>query len=139
VPASVVSTGLPTLVLPVRELDSLRRARPDPGQLGTALAEAPGRPVTLYVVSHEAEGHWRARCFTPLVAGGEDAATGSAAGPLAAFAERFFGEAAIDIDQGIEMGSPSRLSAACDRDRVVVSGAVQLIGTGEVRLPVGSS
>jgi trans-2,3-dihydro-3-hydroxyanthranilate isomerase len=137
-PTWVVSTGLPTLVLPVRSLAALARAKPDLDRLAVALRELPGQPITLYVVCSIEPGRWRARCFTPAVAGGEDSATGSAAGPLAAYAARFAGDSSLAIDQGSEMGSPSQLAATCDGDRVVVSGVVRVIGSGEVRLPVNS-
>lgn len=130
----VVSTGLPTAVLPVRGEDVLGRARPDLRLVQDALAGPPAA-VTLYVVARAARGRWRARCFTPAVAGGEDAATGSAAGPLAAYTAAFAGESAIDIDQGVEMGSPSQLSARCDAGRVVVAGRVHIVGGGNLRLP----
>ncbi|MCX4028191.1 PhzF family phenazine biosynthesis protein [Endozoicomonas sp. SM1973] len=62
-------------------------------------------------------GGWRLRMFSPAYGVAEDAATGSAAGPLALHLCRYgfaeFGEN-IKITQGVEMGRPSRMNAvAC--------------------------
>ena len=73
----------------------------------------------------------------------EDAATGSAAGPLAAFLARHgriaFGEQ-IEISQGAEIGRPSTLYARvegdADRiDRVLVGGSAVTVARGEFTLP----
>ncbi|WP_020412661.1 PhzF family phenazine biosynthesis protein [Microbulbifer variabilis] len=57
---------------------------------------------------------WRLRMFSPAYGVAEDAATGSAAGPLALHLSRYglvkFG-AEIKITQGVEMGRPSRMNA----------------------------
>ncbi len=136
-PAAVVSTGLATLVLPVSGLDALARARVDLAALGRALESMPGQPVTCYVVVALGGDEWRARCFTGKVAGGEDAATGSAAGPLTAYASDRLGTRAIAISQGEEIASPSRLYGRIVGARVPVAGAVRVIGEGTVELPAG--
>jgi trans-2,3-dihydro-3-hydroxyanthranilate isomerase len=139
-PAEVISTGLPTLVLPVRELAVLGRIGADLTALGPALAGAGA--VTCYLVAlpgPASGGRWRARCFTDRVAGGEDAATGSAAGPLAAYAHRHLGLPSIEVDQGLELGSPSRLRARVEGDHVVVGGNVRVLGNGVVSLPASGA
>ncbi|MDA8040046.1 MAG: hypothetical protein M0Z69_13015 [Actinomycetota bacterium] len=84
---------------------------------------------------------WRARCFTDQVAdqvaGREDAATVSAAGPLAACVSHRLSDGAAEITEGIEMGCPSFLSASRDGDKAVVPGSMQVPGTGTLRLPAG--
>lgn len=142
--AEVISTGLPTVVLPVAGEDVLRQALPDAAALARALGDLrTDGVVTLYLVAMTEEAaadepsRWRARCFSPQVAGSEDAATGSAAGPLAAYSSHQLSGGAVEITQGVEMGCPSFLSASCDGDRVVVSGSVQILGTGTIRLPTG--
>lgn len=60
---------------------------------------------------------WRMRMFSPAYGVAEDAATGSAAGPLAVHLARHglipFGQR-IEIMQGVEMGRPSRMYARAD-------------------------
>ena len=59
----------------------------------------------------------RARMFSPLSGTIEDAATGSAATPLAALLLSLGNadEARYDITQGVEMGRPSLLACAARR------------------------
>jgi trans-2,3-dihydro-3-hydroxyanthranilate isomerase len=91
-----------------------------------------------------AEGsRWKTRVFVPGAGVPEDAATGSAAGPLAIHLARHgrirFGEE-IEISQGTELGRPSRLYAVTegegDRiDRVRVGGCAVVVARGEFRIP----
>jgi trans-2,3-dihydro-3-hydroxyanthranilate isomerase len=85
---------------------------------------------------------WKTRMFWP---GGEDAATGSAAGPLAVHLCRHglveWGEW-IEISQGSEIGRPSTLFALGDgregkTTRVLVGGRAVVVARGEFRLPTG--
>jgi trans-2,3-dihydro-3-hydroxyanthranilate isomerase len=87
------------------------------------------------------EHRWKTRMFS---AGGigEDAATGSAAGPLACHLARHgrieWG-AEIEISQGAEIGRPSTLYARADggdglTDRVEVGGSAVVVARGEFRL-----
>ncbi|MGV9881169.1 PhzF family phenazine biosynthesis protein [Streptomyces sp. NPDC003006] len=61
--------------------------------------------------------HWRARMFSPAYGVVEDAATGSAAGPLAIHLARHglsaYGEG-LQILQGVEMGRPSLMLATAE-------------------------
>jgi trans-2,3-dihydro-3-hydroxyanthranilate isomerase len=61
--------------------------------------------------------HWKNRMFAPAHGVNEDAATGSAAGPLAIHLARHgrieFGQE-IEISQGTEIGRPSKLFARAD-------------------------
>ena len=84
----------------------------------------------------------RTRMFGPGVGVAEDPATGSAAGPLAVHLARHgrtaFGEW-IEIDQGVEIGRPSRLRARADAGpggvtAVRVGGAAVEVARGEYHL-----
>jgi trans-2,3-dihydro-3-hydroxyanthranilate isomerase len=128
----VVSTGLPTLIVLVLDDDSIGRAAPDFELIEHLLAGCGA--VNLYIAWHDGAGHAHARMFTRLVEGGEDPATGSAAGPLCAYlAARGQGDR-VAIDQGIEMGRPSRLDAQVDGDRIRVGGSVVPLIEGSVSL-----
>ncbi|HXF97030.1 MAG TPA: PhzF family phenazine biosynthesis protein [Gaiellaceae bacterium] len=89
-----------------------------------------------------AGGSWKTRMFWPSAGIPEDAATGSAAGPLACHLARHglvpWGEE-IEIRQGEELGRPSLLYAraeAVDGEiaRVEVGGAAVVVGRGELTL-----
>ena len=75
-----------------------------------------------------------ARMFAGDLPGGEDAATGSAAGPFGAYLNARLGLESVSIDQGVEMGSPSRLEVDLS-EGIVLSGSVWLISTGEIDVP----
>jgi len=87
-------------------------------------------------------GRWKTRMFSPQYGVGEDAATGSAAGPLACHLARHgliaWGDE-IEISQGAEIGRPSMLYARADGadgliDRVEVGGSAVIVARGEFRL-----
>ncbi len=131
----VVSTGLPALVLPIRDVAFLAEVRLDGPALNAAMTLANGaRPVTCYVVAETGPGRWQARSFGTDLAGGEDPATGSAAGAFGAWLKERSGETRLEIEQGVEMGCPSLLRVDTS-DGVVVSGDVQIIGEGTLTLP----
>jgi trans-2,3-dihydro-3-hydroxyanthranilate isomerase len=86
---------------------------------------------------------WKTRMFAPSHGVTEDAATGSAAGPLAIHLARHgriaFGEQ-IEISQGVEIGRPSTLYAQADGsadalERVTVGGSAVVVARGDFRLP----
>jgi trans-2,3-dihydro-3-hydroxyanthranilate isomerase len=131
-PPQVVSTGLETLIAPVASVACVERAEPDL-ELVETLAERHGFR-TFYLVCLREEGSARARMFAKGVVGGEDPATGSAAGPLCAYlAERGWGER-VEITQGVEMGRPSRLLAEMEDGRPRVGGDVVRVIEGELLL-----
>jgi trans-2,3-dihydro-3-hydroxyanthranilate isomerase len=85
---------------------------------------------------------WKTRMFCPGAGVAEDAATGSAAGPLALHLARHgriaFGEE-IEIRQGAQVRRPSVLYARVDgtperTDRVLCGGQAVLVARGEYRL-----
>ena len=86
---------------------------------------------------------WKVRMFSPLDGVGEDAATGSAAGPLACHVGRHgvvpWGEE-IEIEQGTEIGRPSALYARAtgsgdEIESVEVGGSAVVVARGEFKLP----
>jgi trans-2,3-dihydro-3-hydroxyanthranilate isomerase len=87
---------------------ALSELRPD----HRALAAFPDMAVNCFA---GAGARWRTRMFSPAYGVVEDAATGSAAGPLAIHLARHglarYG-AAVEITQGVEIGRPSLMIAA---------------------------
>lgn len=143
--AILAAVGAPESVLPVETYNNGRvRAYvqltseqgvasliPDP----QALRKFPDLGVVCFAPT---DGAWVARVFSPSQGFGEDAATGSAAGPIAVHLARHghirFGER-IEIRQGAQMGRPSILYAQADGDgdrieRVEVSGSALIVARG---------
>jgi trans-2,3-dihydro-3-hydroxyanthranilate isomerase len=86
---------------------------------------------------------WKTRMFAPGAGVAEDPATGSAAGPLACHLARHgriaWGQE-IEIEQGVELGRPSRLVARANGsgagiESVEVGGSAVVVARGEFRLP----
>jgi len=128
-PLQVVSTGVPFLYVPLRSLAAVAACRPDAAGLA-ALFEG-DTPAALLVFALEklapdATAH--ARMFGPHAMGiPEDAATGGAAGPLGAYLARRGGlpdgsEARFIVEQGVEMGRPSRILVEVSRQGEGIAG-----------------
>jgi trans-2,3-dihydro-3-hydroxyanthranilate isomerase len=126
--------------------EALGRAAPDIERFRDAArtytAMGPNR-LPLYLYARDGQS-LRARMFSPLSGTVEDAATGSAATPLAALLLSLTPdtasdtEARYDITQGIEMGRPSRLLCsarrAADGIRASVGGTCVPVLRGDVSL-----
>jgi trans-2,3-dihydro-3-hydroxyanthranilate isomerase len=139
-PAQVVSTGLPHLIVPARDEASVAAAEREPRSL-QALLEAAGTDA-IYLFASDEEGTAKARMFDVTRGIGEDPATGSAAGPLGAYlaARGVAGmPGSVSIRQGEELGRPSVLRAEVERDgaswSVHVGGGVRIVGDGAFDLP----
>ena len=121
---------------------ALAKAMPDIGKFraaAQAYTAAGADRLPLYLYAHEGQG-LRTRMFSPLSGTIEDAATGSAATPLAALLLSLGAgtERRYDIVQGVEMGRPSRLLATARRTadgiRASVGGHCVPVLKGEVSL-----
>ena len=109
----VYSAGTPFCFVPVSGLEAIARAKPDARKL--TAASAGGRGAWLYTrETRDCESAVHARMFSALMPGLEDPATGSAAAAFAGVAHAFEkpedGEHALVIEQGYEMGRPSRIT-----------------------------
>jgi trans-2,3-dihydro-3-hydroxyanthranilate isomerase len=132
-PPQLASTRLPTLIVPVAEPDALGRASPNFDAIEGLLG---ADPPNFYLVCWDpGAARARARMFYRGVVGGEDPATGSAAGPLCAYLHERTGARGVRITQGEEMGRPSELETAIEGDRIRVGGSVIPLIDGEVELP----
>ena len=138
VPMQVVSTGLPHLMVPVRDLETLRRAERSAEGVAEVCRRVGGESMYLFA---ETKDGVTARMFDWETGVGEDPATGSAAGPLGAFLarHRLAGmPGAVRVRQGEQVGRPSLLevevSAEGNSWRVVVEGGVAIVGEGTFRL-----
>ena len=123
--------------------EALRRAVPDMARFREAWPAFPhlgARRLPVYLYAQDGPGRLRARMFSPLSGTVEDAATGSAATPLAAMLLALSGgeHAVFNITQGVEMGRPSVLRAtahrAVDGVRASVGGSCVRMFEGCVRL-----
>ncbi len=138
VPIQVARTGLPFLFVALRDAQAVDRATSN----AAALAEFPHH---FFIFARVGPQRLYSRMFAPHTAGiAEDPATGSASGPLGAFAvEHGLVERAAHVsilsEQGTKMGRPSFVRIAleyaggADRpSRIEVGGAVVPVVSGEL-------
>ncbi|MGH9324057.1 MAG: PhzF family phenazine biosynthesis protein [Vicinamibacteria bacterium] len=121
-PAQVVSTAVPQLMVPARSLNQLGRIELDLVAMRQVLRETESDCFMIFTrecVHPEATVH--ARMFAPGLGVVEDPATGSASGALGAYlVKRRLVEARptarILVEQGYEMGRPSAIHVEVDAD-----------------------
>lgn len=130
-PVEVYRNGPRHVFVGLPDVPALSAIRPDL----RALAEHPDLAANCFAGSGT---RWRMRMFSPAYGVAEDAATGSAAGPLAVHLARHghtpFGTS-IEILQGVEMGRLSRMHATAHGtpahvDRVDVAGSAVVVARG---------
>lgn len=134
-PVEIYRNGPRHVYVGLPDIAALSRVRPDLG----ALADHPDLAANCFA---GAGNRWRMRMFSPAYGVAEDAATGSAAGPLALHLARHglvgYGEQ-IEIRQGVEMGRPSTMLARVNGtpqrvDRVEVAGSAIVVARGTLYL-----
>jgi trans-2,3-dihydro-3-hydroxyanthranilate isomerase len=115
-PSQIVSTGLPFAIVPIRDSKALANLKPDLVR-ASALLEGTGARFC-YFISPERQGRLEVRARM-LFYGGEDPATGSAAGCAVSWLVRH-GLATSDeqvvIYQGVEARRPSEICVRATRD-----------------------
>ncbi len=143
------SAGVPFIYVPLRDLDALGQAAPGAGLSAALAAEEPHTGVYLFVAPDppDDQAPVRSRMFAPGMGIVEDAATGSAAGPMGVYLARrdmlatgANGRGALTIVQGVEMGRRSEITVELQFGagaviHVRVAGAAVVVATGGFILP----
>jgi trans-2,3-dihydro-3-hydroxyanthranilate isomerase len=137
------TAGVPYILVPVHDLKVAARARLDPiawsERTGPAEAHSPGAYVYCReTVQHDCAFH--ARMFAAHLGIVEDPATGSAAaafaGAIVHFDEPVEGPSRYWIEQGMEMGRPSRIRLELDIEEAAIAAA--RIGGHAVKVAEGT-
>ena len=148
-----VSTGVPFLMVPVRTVEALSRAKLDLAKWSKALGQAWAQDVFLFAETASSRkrsgvasgsGELRARMFAPPMGIAEDPATGSACACLGGYlgwrANVEDGTTVrYTVHQGVEMGRPSVLHVEADVSAggvtaVRVGGASVIIASGTLHI-----
>lgn len=138
-PVEAYDNGLGHVFVALGSATEVAALRPDWGALSAR--ELVGALIGVNVFAGSG-GRWTTRMFSPVDGVGEDAATGSAAGPLACHLARHgwigWGDE-IEISQGADIGRPSTLHARAtgqgdEIEAVEVGGAAVVVARGEFRL-----
>lgn len=126
-PKQVVSTGAPHLLVHIRDRAAIDRAKPDVGRLAGLVRSVGGQGCYLFVLDPLI-----ARFFNPVAGIPEDPATGSAAGPLAAFliANKVVDTGTVVVEQGHGLDRPSRIEVRVQGDTVEIIGRCVVTARG---------
>lgn len=140
--------GVNHVLVPIRSLGAISRARPEPDLLEALNLPGEHPGCFLFTLDRAERGaDIHGRMFAPAMGIAEDPATGSAAGPLGVYLLRHgrltpdeTGQTRVRLEQGVEMGRPSALdiaiSGSADNiEDVRVGGSSVLMIEGELLLP----
>lgn len=139
-PISLVSTGVPFVIVPVTGLKAIKRINVDQPSLAKLLKETDSTVILVFSPeTYSKENDLNVRVLGLVNNIPEDPATGSGNGCLAAYLvkQRYFGKDEIDIrvEQGYEINRRSllllRAKKASNAIEVNVGGKVQFIAKGE--------
>lgn len=138
------SCGVPYFFIPLRDRAALARARLDRAVWDRAFSSAWAPHLFPYTLDAGDSADVRARMFAPALGIVEDPATGSAAAAMAGLLAPQLPDSGrvlrFVIDQGVEMGRPSRMEVEADRDGTAISavrvgGASVLVSEGTMEIP----
>jgi trans-2,3-dihydro-3-hydroxyanthranilate isomerase len=137
---SLFTAGAPYLFVPVRSIEAIGRARPVDMRWN-----ADGGPATFLYTREVVDAHaaYHARMFAGDWGVTEDPATGSAAAAFAgvtvAFDRPGDGERVLTIEQGFEMGRPSRIALGLEIEggelrSASIGGSAVIVSSGALEL-----
>jgi trans-2,3-dihydro-3-hydroxyanthranilate isomerase len=140
-PVQEISTGLPFFIVPVKDLNSIRKTQVNRTPFFAFIKHREAKAFLLFCPeTYETGHHLNVRVYVDYFGIPEDPATGSANGCLAAYLlqHRYFGKESIDItvEQGYEINRHSLLYLRAekkeDRFRIQVGGKVQMVAEGNL-------
>lgn len=136
-----VSTGAPFIIVPLKTLDALKRARIEREKFLDLVENTEAKSILIFCPETRKKGnHLSVRVFVEYYGIPEDPATGSGNGCLAAYLSKYqyFGKSSVDIrvEQGYEVGRPSLLLLRAEEKEgeisVSVGGKAFMVAKGEL-------
>jgi trans-2,3-dihydro-3-hydroxyanthranilate isomerase len=122
---ALANAGLKMLLVPVRDLDVLARARP------VEVLRIEGA-AGLYCFTAAGAGRFQARGFFPGAGIPEDPGTGSAVAALGLYLSDRLGPVDGEVHQGVEMKKPCRIFLRAEPERASIGGRCRLVFTGRL-------
>jgi trans-2,3-dihydro-3-hydroxyanthranilate isomerase len=139
-PIEDVSTGLPFLIVPVKNLAAVKKAKINQENFSTFIEGTRAQAILVFSrETYHSQNDLNARVFVDVYGIPEDPATGSANGCLAGYLvkHRYFGDSCIDIkvEQGYEIQRQSLLHVKAEENNgafsINVGGNVVKVAKGE--------
>jgi PhzF family phenazine biosynthesis protein len=135
---TIVQTEVAHTMVPVADLELLNSIKTDDKQLIDISRQYQFEGFYCFVLTSQTERHIaEARFFNPLIGIVEDAATGTAAGPLAGFLCRnkfIQADKEYQILQGRKLNQPSLINIMVNEDRILVGGSSVITMEGKAYL-----
>jgi trans-2,3-dihydro-3-hydroxyanthranilate isomerase len=140
-PIQQVSTGLPTVIVPLKTLESVKKVKVNNIRYLDFTEDISAKTMLVFCPeTYNKENNLNARFFAGRFGIPEDPATGSANGCLAGYLVkyRYFGKGKIDlrVEQGYEVGRPSLIFLKAEKKEkeitVQVGGKVKPVARGEL-------
>jgi trans-2,3-dihydro-3-hydroxyanthranilate isomerase len=140
-PIQEVSTGLPVVIVPLRTLEAVKKARINKDKYFKFIKDIEAKIILIFCPeTYNKANDLNVRVFADQYGVPEDPATGSANGCLAGYLvkHRFFETYRINlkVEQGYEIGRPSLLYLRAEKNKqeisVYVGGKVEIIGNGKL-------
>lgn len=140
-PIQEVSTGVPAMIVPLKSLDAVRRARIRRSIYFELVEKIASKAILIFAPETvHPENQLHVRVFVDYYGVPEDPATGSANGCLAGYLahHHYWGQPQIEtrVEQGYEIGRPSllllRANESDSRVTVQVGGRAILVARGEL-------
>lgn len=135
-PIEQVSTGLPFIIVPLKTLAAVQRAKVALAEYYQLITGLPAQCILIFCPQTlDLKNHLHVRVFTHALGIPEDPATGSANGCLAAYLVRhcYGGRKSINfrVEQGYEIDRPALLYLQAGGNSVAVGGHVTLVAQGK--------
>lgn len=140
-PCQSVSTGIPFMIVPLKNHHALKRAKVNRDKYFKLIEKLEAKCIFIFCPeTNRDDNHLSARMFADYLGVPEDPATGSANGCLAGYLVkyRYFGDDRIDVrvEQGYEIDRPSLLLLKAHQESdgeisVFVGGSVQMVAQGQ--------
>jgi trans-2,3-dihydro-3-hydroxyanthranilate isomerase len=135
-----ISTGLPFIIVPLKSLNAVKRARINQTLIQKLAKQTPAGILIFSQETYDKNSQLNVRVFVDALGIPEDPATGSGNGCLAAYLSlnRYFGrpEFEITVEQGFEIKRPSQLhlkvKSEGDKLQVYVGGQVVFVAKGKL-------
>jgi trans-2,3-dihydro-3-hydroxyanthranilate isomerase len=141
-PIQEVSTGVPGIIVPLRTLSAVKKARINRDAYCRLIENKEAKSLLIFSPeTYRKENHINVRFFADYYGVPEDPATGSVNGCLAAYLVKhnYFGQKQINlrVEQGYEIGRPSLLLLKAEEDKqgkihVNVGGKAILVAKGNL-------
>ncbi|WP_293124839.1 PhzF family phenazine biosynthesis protein [Microcoleus sp. bin38.metabat.b11b12b14.051] len=139
-PSQEVSTGVPFIIVPLKTLASLKKAKVNLDKYFELIKTTEAKEILIFCPETYSDiNDLNVRVFAHSLGIPEDPATGSANGCLAGYLVEYTycGESEIDVrvEQGYEIGRPSLLLLKAERNQeeieILVGGKVLMVAKGE--------